>query len=405
MYCHDNLEIMQGINSTCIDLVYLDPPFNKKKTFTAPIGGSAEGASFKDIFREEDVKDDWVKTIEEDNSRLHDLLTGIKSFGGKYNYCYSVYMAIRLIEIHRLLKPTGSIYLHCDQTMSHYLKLLMDCIFEEKNFRNEIMWYYKNASRGKRQFAKAHDTIFWYSKSSNYVFNRDDVLSSYESGMTAWRYKNKGLKEPKGKTPDDVIIMPSLNTMAKERTGYPTQKPLPLLEKILKASSNEGDVVLDPFCGCATTCVAAEKLDRQWIGIDVSNKAHESVKERLQKEVETLFNLNQIKYYTYPPKRTDDGKNYIDKKWVYVLSIPQVEGWYKVGITSNMKGRLGGFHTAVPSSLHHKIEFSIEKENYRETESYIHTKYENDNEWVKGDLRAIIKDIKTFDGKDEEQSK
>ena len=128
IFCNDNLDIMRGINSECIDLIYLDPPFNKNKKFTAPIGSSAEGASFKDIFREEDLKDEWLQTIREDSPDLFHYLNGIKGVGKPYNFAYLVYMAIRLIECHRALKETGSIYLHCDPTMSHYLKTVMDCI-------------------------------------------------------------------------------------------------------------------------------------------------------------------------------------------------------------------------------------------------------------------------------------
>ncbi|MCH9662136.1 MAG: site-specific DNA-methyltransferase [Gammaproteobacteria bacterium] len=317
IFCHDNLEILQGINSNSIDLIYLDPPFNKNKKFTAPIGSSAEGASFKDIFRDEDLKDEWLQTIKEDNDKLYLFLESIKNIEGEKskstsNFCYLSYMAIRLIEVYRILKDTGSIYLHCDPTMSHYLKLLLDIVFDENNFRNEIVWYYKNASRGKYVNAKAHDIVFWYSKSQNYIFNRNDVLQPFESGMTTWRYTvggQKGKEIPKGKTPDDVINIPSINTMGKERTGYPTQKPIKLLERIIKASSNKGDIVLDPFCGCATTCIASEKLDRQWIGIDVSVKAYDLVRERLEKEVADPEKLteyqNKIHYFTDPPKRTD----------------------------------------------------------------------------------------------------
>ena len=139
IFCKDNLDIMQGINNDSIDLIYLDPPFNKNKIFTAPIGSSAEGASFSDIFREEDVKDEWVQTIKEDNHELYHFLDGIRNVSNHYNFCYLAYMAIRLIKCQRILKKTGSLYLHYDPTMSHYLKLLLDCVFEEDNFRNEIV--------------------------------------------------------------------------------------------------------------------------------------------------------------------------------------------------------------------------------------------------------------------------
>ena len=120
IFCKDNLDVLQGINSGCIDLIYLDPPFNKKKTFAAPIGSSAEGASFRDIFRKEDLKDEWVETIKEDNEKLYTFLESVKLIEGRtsYNYCYLAYMAIRLMELHRVLKDTGSVYLHCDPTMS-----------------------------------------------------------------------------------------------------------------------------------------------------------------------------------------------------------------------------------------------------------------------------------------------
>ena len=143
IFCKDNLDVLQGINSESVDLIYLDPPFNKKKTFTAPIGSSAESASFKDYFREEDIKDEWVETIKEDHVELHNFLSGVKSVSDSkhylYNYCYLCYMAIRLIEMRRVLKDTGSIYFHCDPTMSHYIKIMMDTIFGEDNFGNYIL--------------------------------------------------------------------------------------------------------------------------------------------------------------------------------------------------------------------------------------------------------------------------
>ncbi|MCY4302291.1 MAG: DNA methyltransferase, partial [Aestuariivita sp.] len=146
IFCDDNLDVLREINSGCIDLIYLDPPFNKNKRFTAPIGSSAEGAEFDDIFREEDVKDEWLVTIKEDQPELYHYLNGIQGVGNSYNFAYLAYMAIRLLECHRLLKETGSIYFHCDPTMSHYLKTLMDCVFGEGNFRNEIVWCYRKWS-------------------------------------------------------------------------------------------------------------------------------------------------------------------------------------------------------------------------------------------------------------------
>lgn len=173
IFCHDNLDVMAGINSQCIDLIYLDPPFNKNKKFTAPIGSSAEGASFKDIFREEDLKEEWLMAIREDQPELYHYLDGIRGVGKPYNFAYLAYMAIRLIECHRILKPTGSIYLHCDPTMSHYLKTTMDCIFGEDNYRNEITWH---RSRGKglnpKRYVNNCDTILYYTRSKTRTWNQ-----------------------------------------------------------------------------------------------------------------------------------------------------------------------------------------------------------------------------------------
>ena len=404
LFCRDNLDILQGINSNSIDLIYLDPPFNKKKIFTAPIGSSAEGASFKDIFQEEDVKEEWLQTIKEDHDNIFHLLNAVKSIEGRssYNFCYLAYMAIRLVEMYRILKDTGSVYLHCDPTMSHYFKLLMDCIFGEKNFRNEIIWHYSNASRGQKILAKAHDIIFWYSKNDNFTFNRKDILVPFESGMTKWRYTKGGQSKkdmPKGKTPDDVIKIASLNAMSKERTGYPTQKPLALLERIIKASSNEDDIVLDPFCGCATTCVAAERLSRKWIGIDIGIEAYNLVKERLSKEIvdaEDLFDWNKvITFSPIPPRRTDQEQDYRPEKWVYVISNKAYPGEYKVGIASNVQNRLNTYQTADPGR-DYKLEYEFQTPFYREIEAHIHKKYDNRHEWVKGTLEDLIRDIKSY---------
>ena len=174
IFCDDNLDVLQGINSECIDLIYLDPPFNKNKTFTAPIGTSAEGASFKDIFREDDLKEEWLSTIEEDHSELYQYLNGIKGIGKSYNFAYLAYMAIRLLECQRILKPTGAIYLHCDPTMSHYLKTTLDCIFGENNFKNEIIWLRKQGEQhnlARKRLPSSHDVIFWYGSSSRTMYN------------------------------------------------------------------------------------------------------------------------------------------------------------------------------------------------------------------------------------------
>ena len=411
IFCKDNLDIMQGINNNSIDLIYLDPPFNKNKIFTAPIGSSAEGASFSDIFREEDVKDEWVQTIKEDNHELYHFLSSIRDVGNHYNFCYLTYMAIRLIECQRILKETGSLYLHCDPTMSHYLKLLLDCVFGEDNFRNEIVWSYQGTGQSKRFFKRKHDIILFYSKTENCLFS--DLGSSEEiSDFSKSKFTKKDdtglykeIKHQDGKIYKqyrrnmqrmrDVWEISVINAMAKERTGYPTQKPLALLRRIIEASSNENDVVFDPFCGCATTCIAAEQLNRQWIGIDVSIKAFELVKQRLEKEVPVDMFRGEPNFSTSPPKRTDDGADMPLKKWVYVISNNQYQGEYKVGIAKDWQARLTAYQTSDPNRAY-ECEYKIETEKYRELEKYIHEKFENRREWVYANLDDIIKEMKLY---------
>ena len=319
LWTGDNLDVLHGMNSECVDLIYLDPPFNSNKDYAAPIGSEAAGAAFKDTWTLSDVDEAWHGEIADRHPALYSIIDAAGLAHGKGMKAYLIMMAVRLLELRRVLKPTGSVYLHCDPTASHYLKMLMDCVFGRDSFQNELVWHYKNASRGKKQWANAHDILLWYAASdARPCFNRDAVLVPFESNMTEWRYSKggqAGKPKPKGKTPDDVVTMPSLNAMAKERTGYPTQKPLALLERIIKASSNEGDIVLDPFCGCATTLVAAERLGRQWVGVDLSALAVKLVKQRLQEDAQLDAGgkgqaalLGGVTALTKPLRRTDQGK-------------------------------------------------------------------------------------------------
>ncbi|MDR0328419.1 MAG: HNH endonuclease [Planctomycetaceae bacterium] len=284
LYTNDNLYVLSGLNSESVDLIYLDPPFNSKRMYSAPVGSKAAGASFKDMWTWQDVDEYYLDSLADNYPALAKYIASVGAVHSKPMMAYLTYMSQRIIEMHRILKETGSLYLHCDPTASHYLKHLLDSIFGKQNFINEIVWYYKNASRGKQRLAKAHDIIFWYGKSKNYQFRKEEILVPFESGMTLWRYSRggqAGKEPPKGKIPDDVFLLPSLNTMDKERTGYPTQKPLALLKWIVQMASREGDVVLDPFCGCATTCVAAQQLQRKWIGIDLEKQTVNVLIQRL----------------------------------------------------------------------------------------------------------------------------
>ena len=254
--------------------------------------------------------------------KLRDLLQALRAFLGQNDMmAYLTMMAVRLVELHRVLKLTGSIYLHCDPTASHYIKLLLDAIFGKRNFLNEIIWHYKSFhGQVKNYFPKKHDIIFLYTKSNNWIFNRQfgtDFLETIDykrwnkylvdgykiigSNMPMQdtrfvRFYNRWVKENKrvpeqddvvyeviGQAVDTVWDIKPVDPKDKSRLGYPTQKPEALLERIIKASSNEGDLVLDPFCGCGTTVTVAERLHRRWLGIDITHLAVTLIKERLHK--------------------------------------------------------------------------------------------------------------------------
>lgn len=356
---------MRGMNSASVDLVYLDPPFNSNKNYSAPIGSEAAGAAFKDTWTLNDVDEAWHGEIADRDPTLYAIVDAAGHAHGKGMKSYLIMMAVRIMEMQRILKETGSIYLHCDPTASHYLKMLMDAVFGASNFRAEITW---RRSRAKglafRGYPRNADILLYYSMSEEFTWNRlflphdpEYVKKSYRhieasSGrryrldnlvnpnkdrpnltyeflgtMRVWRWTKRRMQEaydqglivqtkpgavPAFKryldemqgTPVDTIWddVRGIQSHAKERIGYPTQKPLALLERIIKASSNKGSVVFDPFCGCATACVAAEKLDRQWIGIDLSPKAADLVKIRLQKEMGVFYEVN---HRLDIPRRTD----------------------------------------------------------------------------------------------------
>ncbi len=269
IFTGDNLPIMRGMNSESVDLIYLDPPFNSNTDYAAPIGSEAAGAEFKDTWSLSDVDVTWLDLIEKKHPKLNQVIHAAMTNSDK---SYLIYMAVRLLEMHNVLKPTGSIYLHCDHTVNSYIRMCMDAIFGKKQFQNEIIWCYKRMANGRqRMFNKTHDTIFWYTKSDSWAFNVDDVRLPYaESSLDRSGYAKSSLGggapssgvcelNSAGRFPEDWWDIPIIRPNAGERTGYPTQKPLALLERIIKASSNASDIVFDPFCGCATTLVAAEK--------------------------------------------------------------------------------------------------------------------------------------------------
>ena len=400
--------MLRGINSNSVDLIYLDPPFNKGQAFHAPIGTSAEGASFHDIWSPDEVKDEWHNQINDRFPELYKYLDAVGNIGSRSAKYYLIYMAVRLIEIRRVLKEDGSVYLHCDPTASHYLKLLMDTIFGHGMFSSEISWKRTSAHNDSKTFGNVRDVLLFYGNSEinsdsikvplkeEYVrkfYHHEDERGKYRlSDLTGPKTTSGQSGEPwKDISPGDVgrcwsvplrgdyakwieenIIpgyrsikspqerldalatagmihksksgraMPSLkrylkstkgqipsnswedinpvHAHSKERTGYPTQKPLALLERIIKASSDPGDIVMDPFCGCATACIAAERLERKWVGIDVSEKAYDLVIERLEKEVPSDMFREPI-FRKDRPVRTDveykKAPTAEDRKYLY----------------------------------------------------------------------------------------
>ena len=319
----DNLDCLRNINSECVDLIATDPPFNKNKDFNAPANSRAAGASFTDRWHwDDDVLPQWQDSLKDDKPETWHFINGVRAAGHDDMAAFLCWLGVRLMECHRILRQDGSLYLHIDQTAHAYTKVLMDTIFGRKNFRNEIVWAYTGPSNTKRWFPRKHDTILFYVKSDKEaVFNRDDVRVPYkslsiqhradsgkDSGIggklterTVNAYRDKG-KVPESWWPDITPV----GRVASERVGYPTQKPLALYERIIKASSNEGDMVLDPFCGCATTPVAAERLGRQWIGMDTWEKTHQVVLDRLNAE-RRMFDESDIRLVSNPNEleRTD----------------------------------------------------------------------------------------------------
>ncbi len=255
----DNLPVMRGMNDASVDLIYLDPPFNSNRHYEAPIGSKAAGAAFKDAWTLDDIDVHEHGELADRNPAAYAVIEAARQASGKGMQSYLIFMAVRLLEMHRVLKPTGSIYLRCDPTASHYLKLLMDGIFGRGNFLNEIAWCYKSGGVSKRWFARKHDSILLYGRDSGaHTFNPIKVKSYGQTGGGQGG-KVKYYRDSKGTyslvNARDWWEISMLSTTHSERLGYPTQKPLALLDRIVAASSNEGDMILDPFCGCATALV------------------------------------------------------------------------------------------------------------------------------------------------------
>ena len=266
----DNVTLLRThIPDASIDLIYADPPFNSGHAYYAT-GKKHEGPRFHDAWKFDAEK--YQAALDQSHPSAVGAIGSLRAiFGDCDALAYCAALAPCLSELHRVLKNTGSLYLHCDAKMSAYVRLMLDALFGRANFRNEIVWAYRTGGAGKRQFARKHDAILFYAKSREYTFH-----PQYE--RVRYRKRFFGAKEDEHGFYADVLLrdvwdIPAVINVSAERTGYPTQKPLALLERIVRASSNEGDVVLDPFCGSGTTLVAAQRLGRRWIGIDANEEA------------------------------------------------------------------------------------------------------------------------------------
>ena len=394
----DNLDVMRGINSDCIDLIYLDPPFNSNRNYEAPLGSKAAGASFKDAWTLDDVDVYEHGELADRDPKAYAAIEVAKHTHSKGMFSYLVYMGVRLMEMRRILKPSGSIYLHCDDTAMPFLITLMHGVFGRNQHRNIITWRRSIAHSDPSQYGRIADFVLFYTVSDKWTWNvvREPLdeqklkkaypriendgrryrsadltgpMHGFSKGESAsewngydvasrgrvWSPPKKGtyadyvedvhipgykdipgvharldaldkaglIIHPKkgfwpglkryaeadlGKPVQNIIHNPTglNNYSGSERTGYPTQKPLALLDIFIKSSSNPNDVVFDPFCGCATTLVAAERLDRQWAGVDLSPLAIKLVKDRMAEDCGLMEGM--VNAFEKSPKRTDMGK-------------------------------------------------------------------------------------------------
>jgi site-specific DNA-methyltransferase (adenine-specific) len=347
LYCGDNLEILNKcVETESIDLIYIDPPFNSKRDYNIFFDSKeiqTQRIAFEDTWSYKNIQDSLgeLRTLQ-----THNLYTLLEAYRivAPIAFPYLVVMTLRLIELHRVLKTTGSFYLHCDSTMNHYLKTICDAIFGERNFRNEIIWKRQSAHSDAKRYARISDSILFYTKSDKFTWNKvrgeykEHYVSSHytnadkdgrvfrysdltkpkgskgyyymllgcpppengwrmpESRAREWLNENRIEIPTKGKIPaykrylDEMEgpVIPNIwddiapvNSQAKEGLGYPTQKPRALLDRIIQASSNSGDIILDAFCGCGTSIDAAEGLHRRWLGIDISPVAISLIKRRM----------------------------------------------------------------------------------------------------------------------------
>lgn len=373
----DCLDGLKMIEDRTIDMVYLDPPFY---TQTIQKLTNKHGVEYS-------FPDKW-KSVDE----------------------YIAYLEERLVEIKRIVKDDGNIFLHCDRNASHYIRVMLDRVFGVDNFRSEIIWTYKRWSNSKKGLLDSHQNIYHYSKTKEYKFNVlytdyspttniDQILQDRqrnEAGKTVYKTDDNGQimfsNEKKGVPLSDVWDIPFLNPKAKERTGYPTQKPLELLERIVKISTNDGDIVLDPFCGSGTTLVAAKRLYRNYIGFDINKSAIEITKNRIQNPIKTTSKLLK-KGKNFYDKKTDAEKQILSN---FDCDIVQRNKGLDAILRKKINGsgvgiRIQKEDESLEDSLNY-LKIAMKKKNF-ETSILIRTKHEEN---VKEDDSIILLD--TFEG-------
>ena len=356
LYHGDNLDFLRGMNSGTVNLIATDPPFNKSRDFHATPDSLASGASFQDRWSwQDDIHDDWLISLMRDEPEVWRVITTAKEVYGDDMGAFLCWLGVRLLEMHRILRDDGSLYLHIDHTAHAWAKCLLDAIFGKPNFRSEIVWRRnESGAKGSQHAASSWgnnaDYLLFYAKSDKAVlepriirgFNENDLIQDGKIERRSYA------RDYPGVSPGNIWVEKELllGAQSSERTGYPTQKPLALYERIIQASSKAGDLVLDPFCGCATTPIAAERLGRQWVGMDIWDGAYQVVLDRLEAEglaVESrpkrggqqALTFGDISYATTPPQRTDSGETA-----ALVLRTPTGRGSQRYPAPRTQHGRL-----------------------------------------------------------------
>ena len=290
LYCGDNLEVLrEHVRDESVDLIYLDPPFKSNQDYNVLFREQDDSRSvaqikaFRDTWQWDQTAAAAYREVVEAEGRASPVMQAFRTFLGPSDMlAYLSMMAPRLLELRRVLKPTGSLYLHCDPTASHYLKLLLDAIFGPTSFRNEIIWAYRTGGVSKRYWPRKHDVLLFYIASQHYRHQPPQERIFYEREFFTTQVDEQGQHFADVYIRDVWDDVKPIINVSRERLGYPTQKPEALLERIIRASSREGDVVLDPFCGCGTAIATAQKLGRQWIGIDTAHLAINLTRYRLR---------------------------------------------------------------------------------------------------------------------------